>query len=82
MTGTPQLTAVEDMHNKPLLIVGRGHVSSNLSSRTSLSLHAVVNWLTHLWSPLTWWVCFLFCTLAPAPAPAQAPGTDSINWAN
>ena len=29
-------------------------------------------WLTHLWSPLTWWVSLLFCTLAPAPARAQA----------
>ena len=29
-------------------------------------------WLTHLWSPLTWWVCFLFCTLAQAQAPHRA----------
>ena len=30
------------------------------------------NWLTHLWSPLTWWVCFLFYTLAQAQAPHRA----------
>ena len=32
------------------------------------------NWLTHLWSPLTWWVCFLFCILAPGTSTSTSTG--------
>ena len=30
------------------------------------------DWLTHHWSPVTWWVCLLFCNWAQAPEQAQA----------